>query len=59
MEAFIIWAVAKKVGALSYQFDDPQFSEIETQRGASGLVIPVIKGTGILVQLKGHFKELN
>ena len=50
LEAFVIWAVAEKVGALSYQLDDPQFSDIEARLGASGLVNPTIRGTGIRVQ---------
>jgi len=50
LEAFIIWAVAEKIGALSSQFDDPQFPNIETQRGASGLTTPIVRGTGIRVQ---------
>jgi uncharacterized protein (DUF433 family) len=38
------------MSALSYQFDDPQFPDIETQRGATGLATPKIRGTGIRVQ---------
>ncbi|UBF24234.1 DUF433 domain-containing protein [Kovacikia minuta CCNUW1] len=50
LDEFILWAVAEKVGALSQQFDDPNFPEIQQRRGASGLSASVIRGTGVRVQ---------
>ncbi|MDX1414273.1 MAG: DUF433 domain-containing protein [Candidatus Promineifilaceae bacterium] len=50
LNQFILWAVSEKVGALSQQMDDPQFPQISYRRGASGIPMPVLRGTGIRVQ---------
>ena len=50
LNQFILGATAEKVGALSQQLDDPQFPQITYRRGASGIPMPVIRGTGIRVQ---------
>lgn len=51
LNQFILWATAEKVGALSQQLDDPQFPQITYRRGASGVPTPVIRGTGVRVQV--------
>lgn len=50
LNQFILWATAEKVGALNQQLDDPDFPQITYRRGASGIPVPVIRGTGIRVQ---------
>lgn len=50
LNQFIMWAVAEKVGALNQGLDDPEFSLITYQRGASGIPTPYIRGTRIRVQ---------
>ncbi|MBP6806269.1 MAG: DUF433 domain-containing protein [Chloroflexi bacterium] len=50
LNQFILWATAEKVGALKQQLDDPQFPQITYRRGAAGIPMPVIRGTGIRVQ---------
>jgi uncharacterized protein (DUF433 family) len=50
LNQFILWAVSEKVGALSQHLDDPAFPQITYRRGASGIPMPVIRGTGIRVQ---------
>lgn len=50
LEQFIIWAVAEKVGILNQFVDDPAFPEIIYRRGASGQMMPVLRGTGLRVQ---------
>lgn len=50
LNQFIMWATAEKVGALNQQLDDPDFPQITYRRGASGVVTPVLSGTGIRVQ---------
>lgn len=39
-----------KVGNPSQQLDDPAFPEITYRRGASGQLLPVLRGTGLRVQ---------
>lgn len=51
LNQFILWATAEKVGALKQQLDDPQFPQITYRRGAAGIPMPVIRGTGIRVQV--------
>ena len=50
VEQFILWAVAEKVAALKYQFNDSAFPGIAYRQGASGRPVAVIRGTGIRVQ---------
>ena len=50
LNQFILWATAEKVAALSQRLDDPAFPRITYRRGASGMVAPVIRGTGVRVQ---------
>ncbi len=50
LNQFILWATAEKVGALNQGLDDPQFPQIAYRRGASGIPVPVLRGTGIRVQ---------
>jgi hypothetical protein len=53
LNQFILWATAEKVGALNQQLDDPQFPQITYRRGAAGIPVPVIRGTGIRMQAIG------
>jgi len=50
LNQFVLWAVSEKVGALKQQLDDPAFPQITYRRGSSGVVQPVLRGTGIRVQ---------
>jgi uncharacterized protein (DUF433 family) len=50
LNQFILWAVAEKVGALAQHLDDPAFPQITYRRGASGLPVAVVRGTGLRVQ---------
>lgn len=50
LNQFILWSVAEKVSALKSGLDDPDFPGITYRRGASGIPIPVLRGTGIRVQ---------
>jgi uncharacterized protein (DUF433 family) len=42
--------VAEKVSALKVGLDDPNFPGITYRRGASGIPVPVLRGSGIRVQ---------
>lgn len=50
LNQFILWSVAEKVGQLRQALDDPNFPEITYRRGASGVPMPVVRGTRIRVQ---------
>ena len=50
LNQFILWAVSEKVGSLDQKLDDPEFPTITYRRGASGIPIAVLRGTGIRVQ---------
>ncbi len=50
LNQFVLWAVSEKVGALKQQLDDPAFPKITYRRGSSGMVQPILRGTGIRVQ---------
>lgn len=50
LDAFVVWAVAEKVGELKHGLDDSRFPRITYRRGASGQPVPVVRGTGIRVQ---------
>jgi uncharacterized protein (DUF433 family) len=50
LNQFIMWSVSEKVASLRQALDDPIFPGITYRRGASGWVMPVIRGTGIRVQ---------
>ncbi len=50
LNQFIMWAVAEKVGALGRDLDDPAYRGVTYRRGAAGIPVPVLRGTGIRVQ---------
>ncbi len=50
LNQFITWAVAETVGALRERLDDPNHPHVTYRRGAAGMPIPVVRGTGIRVQ---------
>ncbi|MEZ2226645.1 MULTISPECIES: DUF433 domain-containing protein [unclassified Microcoleus] len=50
LDGFILWAVAEKVATLNQRNDDRAFPEITYVRGASGELIPVLRGTRLRVQ---------
>jgi uncharacterized protein (DUF433 family) len=50
LNQFILWSVAEKVGGLLQALDDPNFPGITYRRGASGVLSPILRGTGIRVQ---------
>ncbi len=45
-----MWAVAEKVGSLKQNLDDQDFPKITYRRGAAGIPVPAIRGTGLRVQ---------
>jgi len=50
LNQFIMWSVAEKVGALRQELNDPDFPGITYRRGASGVPMPTLIGSGIRVQ---------
>lgn len=50
LDEFVVWAIAEKVGELKQGLDDPQFPHVTYRRGASGIPVPVLRGTGIRIQ---------
>jgi len=50
LDQFIFWAVAEKVATLNQRNDDRTFPEITYVRGASGELVPVLRGTRLRVQ---------
>jgi uncharacterized protein (DUF433 family) len=50
LDEFILWAVAEKVGALKEQFNEQTFPNITYRRGASGQLLPILRGTNLRVQ---------
>ncbi|WP_375469885.1 DUF433 domain-containing protein [uncultured Nostoc sp.] len=50
LEQFILSAVAEKVGILTEHLDNPVLPELTYRRGASGLAVPIVHGTGLRVQ---------
>jgi uncharacterized protein (DUF433 family) len=50
LDAFVVWAIAEKVGELKQGLDDLRFPGITYRRGASGRPTPIVRGTGIRVQ---------
>lgn len=50
LNQFILWAVSEKVGSLNQLLDDPKFPGITYRRGASGMIVPILRGAGIRVQ---------
>jgi uncharacterized protein (DUF433 family) len=50
LNQFILWSVAEKVSALKSGLDDTNFPGITYRRGASGIPVPILRGTGIRVQ---------
>ena len=49
-DRFILWAVAEKVATLKQRNDDRTFPQITYVRGASGELVPVLRGTRLRVQ---------
>jgi uncharacterized protein (DUF433 family) len=49
-DQFILWAVAEKVATLNQRNDDRAFPQITYVRGASGQLVPVLRGTRLRVQ---------
>ena len=50
LNQFILWSVAEKVSAFKAALDDPEFPGITYHRGASGIPVPVLRGTNIRTQ---------
>ncbi|MCB0243391.1 MAG: DUF433 domain-containing protein [Anaerolineae bacterium] len=50
LNQFILWAVSEKVGSLRQQLDDPAFPQVTYRRGASGMPVAVVRGTGLRVE---------
>jgi len=51
LNQFILWSVAEKVGTLlQTEGDDANFPNVTYRRDASGVLSPVLRGTGIRVQ---------
>lgn len=50
LDAFVVWAVAEKLGELKQGLGDSRFPRIIYRRGASVRPIPVVRGTAIRVQ---------
>ena len=50
LNQFVMWAVSEKVGMLNASLDDPQHPHVTYRRGASGVPVAVVRGTGIRVQ---------
>ncbi|MEH2364596.1 DUF433 domain-containing protein [Nostoc sp.] len=50
LEEFILSAVAEKVEILTENHESPVFPELTYRRGASGLAVPILDGTGLRVQ---------
>jgi len=51
LNQFILWAVAEKVGSLRQGIDDPAFPHITYKRGKSSQPTPVLRGTGVRVEM--------
>ena len=45
-----MWSVVDKVASLQHALDDLKFPGITYMRGASGSIIPVLRGSGLRVQ---------
>jgi uncharacterized protein (DUF433 family) len=51
LNQFILWSVAEKVGTLlQAEGDDSNFPSVTYRRGTSGVLSPVLRGTGIRIQ---------
>jgi len=50
LDEFILWTVAEKVGALNQQLNEQTFPNITYRRGASGQLLPIVRGTNLRVQ---------
>ncbi|MBE9129956.1 MULTISPECIES: DUF433 domain-containing protein [unclassified Coleofasciculus] len=50
LEAFMLDAIAEKVKSLNQQLNDPSFPHITYRRGASGQLVPILRGTNLRVQ---------
>lgn len=57
LNQFILWAVSEKVGSLRQLLDDPAFVHVTYRRGASGMPVPIVRGTGVRVQTLGVARE--
>ena len=50
LNQFIMWAVAEKVGSLRQDLNDPNFPQIVYRRGAAGIPVSEVSGTGVRVK---------
>jgi uncharacterized protein (DUF433 family) len=50
LNQFIMWSVADKVASLKHGLDDPEFPGITYRRGASGAIVPILRGSSLRVQ---------
>jgi uncharacterized protein (DUF433 family) len=50
LNQFIMWAVAEKVGSLRQDLNDPNFPQIVYRRGAAGIPVSEMSGTGVRVK---------
>ncbi len=50
LDEFILWAVAEKVAVLKEQLNEQTFPNIIYRRGASGQLLPILRGTNLRVQ---------
>jgi uncharacterized protein (DUF433 family) len=50
LDEFILWIVAEKIGALNQQLNEQTFPNITYRRGASGQLLPIVRGTNLRVQ---------
>ena len=50
LNQFVLWSVSERVSSLRHSLDDVNFPQIGYRRGASGIPVPVLAGTGIRVQ---------
>jgi hypothetical protein len=51
LNQFILSSIAEKVCDLKGVLDDPNFPGIAYRRGASGIPVPVLRRTGLCVQM--------
>ena len=54
LNQFIMWSVAEKVASLQNQVCDPRFPDITYRCGVSGIIVPVLRDSGVRVQALVH-----
>lgn len=50
LEEFVLSSVAEKIEVLTEHYEYLAFPELTYRRGASGLIVPIVHGTGLRVQ---------